>query len=143
MDDIVLIDYIRAVLAQAEAGNAAIEARARELEASGHRIISGARTTPYGHDGKCGWEITDWRSGEILAKGHSTVEDHGEAIDRLQREFDVVFYHEDPVEDAADQQGGYLDHPETDLPVNLADSLQTWVWEHEDEIRPWLARVSS
>jgi hypothetical protein len=138
LDEIVLIDYIRAVLAQSEAGNVAIEARARELEASGHRIISGERTTPYDYDGKCGWEITDWRSGEILAKGHSTVEDHGEAIDRLQREFSVVFYHEDPVDDVVGQKGGYLSHPETDLPVTLAESLQTWVWEHEGEVRAWL-----
>jgi hypothetical protein len=139
LEEIVLVDYIRAVLAQAEAGNVAIEERARELEASGHRIISGERTTPYDYDGKCGWEITDWRSGEVLAKGHSTVEDHGEAIDRLQREFSAVFYHEDSMEDEADQQGGYLNHPETTLPVSLAESLQTWVWEHEGEIRSWLA----
>jgi len=139
LDEIILVDYIRAVLAQAEAGNVAVEERARELEASGHRIISGVRTTPYDYDGKCGWEITDWRSGEILAKGHSTVEDHGEAIDRLQREFSAVFYHEDPMGDEVDQQGGYLNHPETTLPVGLAESLQTWVWEHEDEVRAWLA----
>jgi hypothetical protein len=139
LEEIILVDYIRAVLAQAEAGNVAIETRARELESSGHRIISGMRTTPYDYDGKCGWQITDWRSGEVLAKGHSTVEDHGEAIDRLQREFSAVFYHEDPLEDEVDQQGGYLNHPETALPVSLAESLQTWVWEHEDEIRAWLA----
>lgn len=138
MDEIVLIDYIRAVLDQSEVANVAIEARARELEASGHRIISGERTTPYDYDGKCGWEIVDWRSGEILAKGHSTVEDHGEAIDRLQREFSAVFYHEDPIDDRAGQKGGYLSHPETDLPATLAESLQTWVWEHEGEVRAWL-----
>lgn len=63
------------------------EARAQELERAGYRLVGGGQT---GFDT---WEITDWRTGDIIAEGDNGPHGYNEANDRLDP--DERFYHAD------------------------------------------------
>jgi hypothetical protein len=56
-------EHVRRVLeANRRADEATLE-RAEELERNGRRIIDGGQTSEFD------WDITDWRTGELIAKG--------------------------------------------------------------------------
>jgi hypothetical protein len=91
-----------------------------ELEAQGFRIIDG------GQIDDDGWEYTDWRTGEVLARG--TGDDSG--IGKGER-----WYHIDRVHDDA----GIYAVKVAGIPESLASDIEAWVLEHEQEARDFIA----
>ena len=84
----------------------------RKLEEDGYRIIDGGQTSADGD-----WEITDWRTDEVLASGPRGYKEYERAVSDLGQVWHI------------DQ----LPHPELedvdpgDLPESLADALRDWV----------------
>jgi hypothetical protein len=68
---------------QCEAEDAAWEAererRAREVESLGYRLVTGGQTSHPDEDGRSDWVVKDYRTGEVLASGHSTFDEQLEA----------------------------------------------------------------
>jgi hypothetical protein len=111
--DTAIRDYVRALLRQYRSDEEARQETIRDLEAKGHRIIDGGQT------GQDTWEITDWRTGELLASGTGGDRDYDAAASRL-----------DP-----DDKWLHIDTVDTDsssvepvgIPASLADALQDWL----------------
>jgi acetate kinase len=51
--------------------------RAEKLERTGHRIVSGGQVS------RDRWEITDWRTGEMIAQSDGGIDEYEAALDRL------------------------------------------------------------
>src|SRR5262245_1687957 len=60
-----------------------------ELEAKGYRIVTGGQTDGY-VDGKTSFELRDWRTGELIFEGRSTLDDFDELWD--EHDPDKRFY---------------------------------------------------
>jgi len=101
------------------------EARIQELETQGRRIVDGGQTSSYGEDGKCDWEITDWRTGEVIASGRGTIEDYDAAGDASDPEHH--FFHIDHVSDDDDPLAPPYDvRPTEGVPDSLSRALIEW-----------------
>lgn len=111
--DTVVRDYVRALLRQNRADEEVRQERIRALEAAGHRIVSGGQT------GQESWEITDWRTGNLLANGSGDYSDYDAAAMRLDP--DGKWLHIDNID--ADPT---VVEP-VGIPASLADALQDWL----------------
>jgi hypothetical protein len=97
--------------------------RVEELEAQGHRVISG------GMIGQDAWDIVDWRTNEILAAGAGGADELAAAARELDP--DGTFVHYDSVVD--DEDAGFVSTP--GLPAGLAETVEEWVLDGDaDEI---------
>lgn len=106
-------DYVRALLHQYRADEGARQERIRALEADGRRIVDGGQT------GQDSWEITDWRTGDLLALGTGGIVDYDAASTRLDP--DGEWLHIDRVDvDPVDVEP-------VGFPASLADALQDWL----------------
>lgn len=80
-------EHARRVLEKHNRNNEARLERIAKLEAEGHRIVNGGQTS------HTGWEITDWRTGEVIAEGEYGIEGYNAATERLDP--DGKWYHFD------------------------------------------------
>lgn len=110
-------DYVRAHLRCRLVDEQARLERVRALESAGHRMVDGGQTGRT-EDGRDTWEITDWRTGELLASGTgSEIYDS----DGMRIDPDGKWMHIDNVdEDLTEADRG-------DIPASLANVLQDWV----------------
>ncbi len=121
--------HVRKILLACRADTETTNAKIREIEAAGGRIVTGGQTGEYDDHGGCDWEIEDWRTGEILAEGHGARADFDAAWTRLDpdgrwRHVDRI--HADPT-DATPTEG---------VPRSLADALDDWACTpaHTDDV---------
>lgn len=101
-----------------EASNHDDQARLRrveELERDGHRIVGGGQTSADG------WEISDWRTGELLAQGVGGLKGFDAETDRLDP--DGKWFHCDHVSD--DVPSSEIETP--GIPVSLGYAIQDWL----------------
>jgi hypothetical protein len=121
------------------------DARIRDLEAAGHRIVDGGpgagSTDAAGR--QVAFETTDWRTGEILVAVTGQLEDHDRALDAADP--DDRWWHIDCVEDD-------IDAPDVvaaeGIPDSLGSAIRGWILSREasnEDIAEWsgwpLARV--
>lgn len=111
--DTAVRDYVRAVLRQYRADEDALLERISALEEEGRRIIDGGQT------GQDTWEITDWRTGDLIVKGTGGLEAYGEAAQRLDP--DGTWLHRDNLDVEPE------DVEPVGVPASLAASLQDWL----------------
>jgi hypothetical protein len=135
-----ITSFVRAVLERAREHDAAEKARYAGAEAEGYKIIDGGQESPQDDDGKCDWVITDFRTGTALAISHGTLDDYDKALDDLEAELGQPLCHVDNLtEEVANAESKYLECPPSSLPGSLAEALQEWAWDHEDDARAWVA----
>jgi len=114
--------HVRKILEAWLLDSADTAARVAEVEARGHRIVSGGQTSSYDEDGTTSWEVTDWRTGELLASGRSTGPDGmDEAVAALDPGntwyyIDGITMDTEPTEVAAEG-----------IPASLGAALDEWV----------------
>jgi hypothetical protein len=130
--------HILAALQRDAAWEAAEEGARRKLEADGYRLVGGDCSAQDG-----GWEITDYRSGAVLASGKGlNREEASAAYERASDELDKAqpIYHVDHIE----VPDGLMEYPPAPcgLPPSLADAIADWacgVDRHEgrEEIVTW------
>jgi hypothetical protein len=106
-------DYVRALLRQYRTDEDSRLERIFALEAGGRRIISGGQT------GQDSWEITDWRTGELLVNGTGGIDDYDAATMRLDPDGKWLHIDSIDVEPASVEPVG--------IPASLADALQDWL----------------
>lgn len=114
--------HIQALLAEYAQDTQRRDAEIQELEAQGHRIVSGGQT------GRDSWEIVDWRTGEELAHGSNGPDGYDATTDGLDP--DGTWIHIDHI----GPEPGPL--PETaGIPESLSEALDDWVssWHTSDE----------
>ncbi|MFC4126237.1 hypothetical protein [Nocardia rhizosphaerae] len=106
--------HLRALLSDLDDDAKGRDARIEELEKQGHRIVSGGQISQ--HE----WDITDWRTGEIIASGSDGLEGYDAAVERLD-DYDTWFH---------------IDHvcPEVPplpvtagIPKSLGEALADWI----------------
>lgn len=131
-----VVDFVRAVLTRMAEEDAAEDARYAEIEAEGFRLVNGSQAMP-DDDGESDWKITDYRTGKVLAHGHGTPEEFDGAWDALAGQLGQPLHDADLVRDETAKAS--TGRPETGLPDSLADALQDWAWDHEDDARAWVA----
>ncbi|WP_309318869.1 hypothetical protein [Streptomyces salinarius] len=109
--------------------------RVREVESSGLRIVDGGQTGSYDDDGRADWEVTDWRTGEVVASGHSTFDGMDEALRRVDPDRRFTFL--DRLSEATELPEV---EPTAGLPESLCDALVEWLEEKADaeEVAEWL-----
>ncbi|WP_315740022.1 hypothetical protein [Bradyrhizobium sp. SZCCHNR1093] len=121
-----LAEQLGAAIAFVEKNEATMEARMKELEAQGYRIVSG------GHVIEDVYEITDQRTDKVIWRGEgyegyeAAWKDNYYSYDRL-------------IEDHLD-----VDYPNpTDIPHDIAEAIQEWVEMNMEEAKTWLASMRS
>lgn len=115
--DTAVREYLRAHLrCRLTDENARLD-RIRALEAAGHRMVDGGQTGRT-EDDQATWEITDWRTGEVLASG---IGDNAYDSEGARLDPDGKWLHIDNVEEdmAEVESAGF--------PASLADFLQDWL----------------
>ena len=120
----VIREYIRTVLETTAAAEKAEEDEIARIEAEGFRLVDGGQLA------EDRWEITDFRSGEILAEGTGGPDEYFEAANALDNDVKIYYigaiaseiYSRFPVPD-----------PPAGLPESLAEALAIWVNEHTGE----------
>ena len=117
-------EYIRALLRHNLADERARQERIRELEGSGHRIISGGQTGRL-DDGQATWEITDWRTGEPIESGTGNYEAYEVAANRLDP--DGKWIHVEHISEGDDSEAGTPQVEPAGVPASLAEALQDWL----------------
>jgi hypothetical protein len=137
-----LIRFVQAVLDQAAERHDAEQARCAEVEAEGFRIVDGGQTTSYDDDSKCGYAISDFRTGEVLAKGYGPAEDFDAAWDALADKLRQPLYHRDRIFDEVLESDDRQSWPSTTLPKSLATALQEWADGYKDDARAWIAAAA-
>lgn len=124
--------YVSEVIEMNRAWDAAREAALVKLEAEGYRIIAGGGYGPPDY----AWEITDHRTGEVLASGSGDAEyaAEEEAAEELNEQQPI--YHADP----ATEDVGLPDYPypPPGIPGTLADALRDWVDAAADDAAAWV-----
>ncbi|MFE7267987.1 hypothetical protein ACFU9B_39280 [Streptomyces sp. NPDC057592] len=80
--DIAVREYVRALLRQRLADEQARQDRISSSEKAGHRIVDGGQTSG-GSDDTQTWEITDWRTGDLIVDGTGGYESYEAATQRL------------------------------------------------------------
>ncbi|MDT0460693.1 hypothetical protein RM550_34060 [Streptomyces sp. DSM 41527] len=118
MSDTVIREYVKALLRRDLAAEQDRQERIRSLEESGHRIVNGGQTSS-GSDDVQTWEITDWRTGELIVNGTGGYTAYDEATQRLDP--DGKWVHIDQVGEAGP------DVEAVGIPASLGDALQDWV----------------
>ncbi|MER7000141.1 hypothetical protein [Streptomyces sp. NPDC000410] len=108
-------DYIRALLRRSLEERTARHESIRKVEAAGHRVIDG------GQIGENAWEITDWRTGELIEKGTGGYEAYDATCERLDPAGMWILI--DNVGDEEDRP--LVEHD--GIPASLAEALQDWL----------------
>jgi len=111
--DTAVRSYVQSALRQYYAAQEAREESIRALEAAGHRIING------GQSGQEEWEITDWRTGDLLARGTGNHHDYDDAARRLDP--DGKWLHIDTIDIDP------MDVEPVGIPESLANALLDWL----------------
>lgn len=110
--------HVRKILRAIAAADKAKEEAITKIEKAGHRIVDG------GGMGEGRWDITDWRTGEVIASGSDGYEEHSAAFERLDP--DNRWIHIDRIDE--DAPWASYDIPPTDgIPPTLADALLEWL----------------
>lgn len=122
--DTAVHDFVQALLRQLLADEEARQERIHAAEKAGHRIVDGGQTSSGSEDVQT-WEITDWRTGDLIINGAGGYESYGEAAQRLDP--DGKWLHIDTV----DEGGAPVEFP--GIPASLADFLQDWLGAAPDE----------
>ncbi|MEY9837073.1 hypothetical protein [Streptacidiphilus sp. EB103A] len=107
----------------------------RRIEAEGHRIINiDASGDP---EQLCPWQITDWRTGEVLASGDSSTIDWEAALKSLDP--DGIWRSLDDISDSMyeDVEAQYAVNPQ--IPYSLSEVLDEWVRAGgtDEEVAQW------
>ncbi|AEV84830.2 hypothetical protein ACPL_3935 [Actinoplanes sp. SE50/110] len=110
-----LKEHVQSVLEANFASVNQTRRRIEDLEAQGHRIITG------GQIGEDGWDIIDWRTSEILAAGDGGLPEYEAAAADLDP--DDKFIHHDRILEDEDLE--YVSTP--GLPDGLANAVEDWV----------------
>lgn len=122
-----IIEYLRAVMATCDLEKQDVEARVKELQAEGYRIIDGGSGS-VNEDGSVtlfddpAAAEMDYFTGEVVTPHGST-----------RREWPDNWYHIDAIHD--ELNAPYHAVPPVGMSKQLADDLETLVWGNEDEIR--------
>lgn len=124
-----IIEYVTNVLAEIDSYETRIDAAIAKAEQEGARIIRGAQTAE-------GWQITDWRTGDLLASGHGGFEGYGLVVDQLDP--DHSWLHVARVRERVECQTEEVVPPRL-LPATLAECLLEWAENHGDEARRFVA----
>jgi hypothetical protein len=124
-----LCQYVREILQRTALNEQDRQAEMDRLEAKGFIIVSG------GSDGDDGWDITNARTGQILAAGTGGYEEwlkQCEVLHRIQ-----PMYHIDRV---LDENRSWMEPPRLlpGMSKEMAEGLQDWVWDNEEAVRSWL-----
>lgn len=133
-DDLVKV-HVRKWLAANVTVQESFREKIRELEASGLRIVDGGQTGSYGEDGRAEWEVTDWRTGDVVTSGRDTYEGFADALAQLDPDDRLVFL---------DRLSEETELPQVEstvgLPESLCDALVEWLEEKADaeEVAEWL-----
>lgn len=123
--------YVRDVLSHIGAGQAAEEVARTRLEAEGYRIINGGSVNSSG-----AWEITDDRSGKVLASGTEGLAEYERAAEALNSEHPI--WHRDKILSDRDyQEYAESPSPPPSIPDSLARVLDEWADSHQDEAWEW------
>ncbi|MGC4966290.1 hypothetical protein ACLQ2H_09755 [Streptomyces globisporus] len=114
--DTTVRNFVQALLRQRLADEEARREGINELARTGHRIVGGSQTSSGSMET---WEITDWRTGDVIVGGTGGYEAYDAAADR----FDPagMWVHIDNVDNPLTD----VEHP--GLPASLAESLQEWL----------------
>lgn len=106
--------HIRAVLQQEENQEKRKEALLADYEAKGYRIIDGGQTGPDT------WDVTDYRTGKLIAEGDGGID----GLNKVTDEQGAMWVHVDPITDDLPLE----DDPVTEgLPESLCEALTFWV----------------
>lgn len=111
--DTAVRDYVQTLLRQYRSDEDVRQEIIGAREAEGRRIISGGQTGPDA------WEITDWRTGDLIVSGTGGIRSYDEAAVQLDPDgkwLHIDSLHTEPGSVTPDQ-----------LPVSLADALQDWL----------------
>src|SRR5262245_19229661 len=87
----------------------------------GVRLVSGGQTGPYDDTGRCPWQVTDWRTGEVIATGTSSLDEFNAAwcqLDPNNQWFQV---------DRVGDQVPVTSPSTPGLPPTLVSALADWV----------------
>ncbi len=120
----VIREYLRAVLDTAAQAEKAEGDEIARIEAEGFRLVDGGQLT------EDRWEITDFRSGEILAEGDGGPDEYFEAANALDN--DTKIYYVGAISSEVFLRFP-VPEPPTGLPESLAEALAKWVTEHTGE----------
>jgi hypothetical protein len=108
-------EHIRRVLADQLRWDQACDHRAEELERRGRRIVTGGSTS------EDSWEVTDWRTGQLLAEGDGGLEGYGAAVARLDPDGTWFLvdhlYRAEPVSEVTTPG----------IPRSLGDAIEDWI----------------
>ncbi len=127
--------FVQAVLEACKLDAIARSTRVQEAEAAGQRIVNGGQTGSYNDaTGGAPWEITDWRTGSVLASGTGDLAEEEAAMARIDA--DGTFIHIDALWE--DIEPAHVTSDE--LPPSLADALEEWVQSTgtpDEDIAEW------
>lgn len=127
-------EHVRRVLEDSRTQNAVLLAAVAELEAEGRRIVGGGQTS-----GEGDWDITDWRTGKLIAAGRGL-----EADGLTCRALDPkgTWIHIDHVRDQGDDAEEGSPYVLTDgVPQSLGNAVEDWVLglnTSYEEIADWV-----
>ncbi|WP_159026601.1 hypothetical protein [Streptomyces vietnamensis] len=107
--------YIEALLRRSLAERLNRLERLEQLEKDGHRIIDGGQT--HGD----AWEITDWRTGDLIERGIGGYPGYDKAVQRLDPDGKWILH--ENVDNDDDQE----DIEPVGVPASFADLLQDWL----------------
>lgn len=111
-------DFLRTVLEQHASDTQRIELALNRAESEGLRLVDGGQVGP------TSWEITDYRTGAVIARGDDGLEGYEKAGDRLDPE--GTWIHVDPFAER-ELERGRVASTNPGLPPGLADVLEDWV----------------
>ncbi|MEW1583155.1 hypothetical protein AB0407_34475 [Streptomyces microflavus] len=135
MSDELVKTHVRKWLAANVAVQTSFRTKVRDLEASGLLIVDGSQISSYDKDNRADWEIRDWRTGKVLASGHSTFDGMNEVLAQVDPDQRFRFL------DRLSEETELPDPGATDgLPESLAEALVQWLEEKADvaEVAEWL-----
>ena len=119
-------NHVAAVIEANEDFDEELARRARAKESEGFRIVDGGQTGPH-VEGLAPWELTDWRTGEVIATG--TGLESFQAMFDEERWWHVDSLNYEPVMPASVPGG---------LPPGLARALANWAAADPVEAEIWL-----
>lgn len=113
MTEPLIHQHIRAAVAYEARYEERKQAYIRGYEEEGRRIVSGGQT------GDTSWEVTDYRTGELLARGDGGYEEYSKRVDEIGRHWlDISHLLEEIYEDGPPATEG--------LPEKLCDAIADW-----------------
>lgn len=120
-----IVAHIRAVDQASQNDYAARERKVDELVASGKRIIDGGQTSSYYDDGTCDWEVTAWKTDEVVLSGRSDIAGYDKAVQEADP--DGTWFHIDNIELPLS------DTVTAGLPESLQTALRDWTENASEE----------